>query len=139
MNKWFLIFFLVVIDQFSKTLVLNYNYQASFNQGIAFGLLVSQWWLAINLIVVLLVLIILRKFYYPQALIVSGGIANILDRFLRGGVVDFINISLIFRLINLNFVFPDFNLADIMICLGVIWLIFDLFYQEFKVNINKKH
>jgi len=44
------------------------------------------------------------------ALIVSGAFGNIIDRFVRGSVVDFIQVHL--------FDFPVFNVADIFVVVG---------------------
>ena len=43
------------------------------------------------------------------ALLVGGGLGNLLDRLLRGHVIDFIHVSY----------WPVFNVADIAICLGI--------------------
>ncbi|MBQ7792404.1 MAG: signal peptidase II, partial [Clostridia bacterium] len=50
----------------------------------------------------------------PLSMIAGGGISNVADRFQFGFVVDYID----FRIIN----YPVFNLADIFVVLGVIWL-----------------
>lgn len=43
-----------------------------------------------------------------------GGISNIIDRVVFGGVIDFINIA----------IFPSFNFADIYISIGVLMAMF---------------
>ena len=51
-------------------------------------------------------------------MILSGGIGNLIDRIVRGYVIDFIDVNL--------FNFPNFNIADISISIGIISLIFIL-------------
>lgn len=54
------------------------------------------------------------------ALIVAGGIGNLIDRFTKGYVVDFFD----FR------VWPIFNVADIAVCCGCVLLIFYVLFWE---------
>jgi len=49
-------------------------------------------------------------------LIISGAIGNLIDRFSRGYIVDFIDLR----------IWPVFNLADTMITFGIIFLIINL-------------
>lgn len=51
-----------------------------------------------------------KKFNIPLILISSGTVSNLLDRYIWGGVVDFIKILS----------YPVFNLADILIAIGLI-------------------
>lgn len=60
---------------------------------------------------------------FPILLILSGGLSNIIDRIYFGCVIDFININNIIS-------WPIFNLADIFITIGVVFLIF----YNFKSN-----
>jgi signal peptidase II len=54
-------------------------------------------------------------------LILAGALGNLIDRVFRGGeVVDFLQFDL--RL----FIFPDFNVADSAICVGIAFLLRDL-------------
>jgi signal peptidase II len=48
---------------------------------------------------------------FITAVLIAGTVGNLVDRFIYGGVRDFINIGL------LNF--PIFNFADIMLTIGV--------------------
>lgn len=47
------------------------------------------------------------------SLIVAGGVGNLIDRIIRGFVVDFIDFSQLIR-------YPIFNIADIYIVIGCI-------------------
>jgi len=59
---------------------------------------------------------------YSYSFILGGTIGNGMDRTLRGFVIDFIN---------LNFInFPVFNIADISINIGFIFLLFSIFKNK---------
>ena len=73
-----------------------------------------------------------RKTMMSLNLMLSGGISNLIDRSVRGFVVDYIDVSQIFK-------FPVFNLADICIFLGWIILIISiLIYWRKEVKAKKK-
>ncbi len=80
--------------------------------GVSVGLMAWAWWG--------------EKMRLPEQLgygfILSGALGNGLDRFLFGYVVDFLD----FRLIN----FPVFNLADVFINVGIIFLLISSFPQK---------
>jgi len=97
--------------------LLQINYFA--NENIAFGLPVPQT----LTIVTVGVLLIMLSFLWWQTLlkknliqftaiclIIFGALSNLLDRLIVGHVIDYINI----------FIWPVFNLADIMIVTGVV-------------------
>tara|TARA_A100001035_G_C27594350_1_gene413446 strand:+ start:260 stop:634 length:375 start_codon:yes stop_codon:yes gene_type:complete len=56
---------------------------------------------------------------YSYSFILGGTIGNGIDRILRGFVIDFINLNII------NF--PVFNIADISINIGFIFLVYSIF------------
>ena len=77
---------------------------------------------------ILLTYLILRKNslnsidLYSYSFILGGTIGNGMDRILRGFVIDFIN---------LNFInFPVFNIADISINIGFIFLLYNIFKNK---------
>ncbi|MDP4119014.1 MAG: signal peptidase II [Bacillota bacterium] len=79
----------------------------------------------------LIVYIIFKKptnhvFMFSLALIVAGGIGNMIDRIFRGYVVDFFD----FRLIN----FAIFNVADTFVTCGVILFGIYLFFIQKKAD-----
>ena len=63
-----------------------------------------------------------RIFRLGMALVVAGGIGNLIDRLFRGFVVDF----LYFELIN----FPIFNVADSCVSIGTVILCISLIFED---------
>ena len=113
--------------------ILNFTYIR--NEGVAFGLFAGMQWLFVILTVVLLGLIIFymfkkrpesRFFYFTVALIVGGGIGNLIDRIAYGYVVDYLSLS---------FFHPICNFADYCITVGVVLL---AVYLLFFADKNKK-
>ncbi len=129
---------LVVVDQLTKYGAIVYlkdqpayplwsgvfELQYCENPGIAFSLLTNQQWLFIPatcLVMALFVIMLLRSdlrrsvvFSLSCAMILAGGIGNLIDRVAYGYVVDF----LYFKLID----FPIFNFADCCVVVGAIVL-----------------
>jgi signal peptidase II len=62
---------------------------------------------------------------FALALVLGGAIGNFTDRILRGEVIDFIHLRLWG-----GYVWPDFNLADAFIVLGVAGLALELIAAE---------
>ncbi len=114
----------VFIDQLSKVLLrlfLPENVFINENYIFGFNLNINTFFL------VFFLFLILTWSYYSkdklgQALIFSGGASNVIDRIYFGGVVDF-NIDKIIA----------FNLADIAIAAGVLYILFQ-FYRHELVN-----
>lgn len=109
------------------------------NTGAAFSMLSGQRWMLLAVTVVLLVglLYVLHKNWMQNAfgrmslrLIISGAIGNMIDRFLLGYVVDLFD----FRLID----FPIFNVADILLCVGVGMMVLYILFMEPKIEKAKK-
>jgi signal peptidase II len=109
------------------------------NPGAAFGLLVdwpAAWRLAVFVGVAAVAIAVIVSFYRSLApgerfnalalgLILGGSIGNLTDRVLRGEVIDFLH----FRLWG-SFAWPDFNVADTCIVLGVGGLVIELLATE---------
>ena len=135
------------IDQLLKYLVVTYVKPAGTvnvlgdvvkltyveNRGVAFGMFQGMQWLFIALTSVLLIAIMIymfkkrpdsKFFYITVALIIGGGIGNLIDRIFLNYVVDFISLS---------FFPPVCNFADYCITVGVILLaIYLLFFADKK-------
>jgi signal peptidase II len=101
------------------------------NNGAAFGMLQNQIWLFVLVTLCISAFIIVALFRYQNheffsyaasILIVGGGIGNLIDRVVRGYVIDYISISF----------FPwIFNFADCCVTVGTVFLIIHiLFFTE---------
>ncbi len=109
------------------------------NRGMAFGLLANQRWIfiALTTIVILALLIAVVRlnklhftFYISAALLIGGGIGNMIDRILYGFVVDYIQLS---------FFPPVCNFADYCVTAGVIiFLVYLFFFSDFLKSGEKK-
>lgn len=140
----FILLFLVciIMDQYIKYgfVFLNWNYDGpvislvlAYNYGVAFSMFS---FLEGNLKYIQIVMLlaasiylyvnknILEHYYIPIAFIFAGGISNIIDRFIHGGVVDYVYW-------HYKFEFAIFNLADVLIDIGVVLILY-LHYKESK-------
>lgn len=150
-----IIFFtiLLIIDQLSKEIIIRNSinvdiipnileFQIVRNTGGAFGVAEGNTGMFIitNLVVLGLIIrfIHLQKDFmdtvtlYSLCAILAGGFGNLIDRLVRGFVVDFINL---FPSTN----FPKFNFADIYITLGWVILAFVFaIYSYSEIKNNKK-
>ena len=133
--KFILLFAAIfAIDQAIKLLFLNgFSWQGEFfsleltlNRGVAFSMFAflgeNLKFIQIALISVLAGYVFYhKKFFYehwmPFALMLAGGCSTLLDRFIRGGVVDYVAWHKWFE-------FAVFNFADVMIDLAVVIFIF---------------
>lgn len=136
----------VVLDQWTKALVvahvqpvgsiplieniLHLTYVE--NRGAAFGMLANHRWVFMVLStasILLLLFWLLRErpkskwITVAGALIIGGGIGNMIDRVLLGYVVDFIDV----RAID----FYVFNVADSFVCVGCGMILCWALYMEF--------
>ena len=143
-----LIFF---FDRVSKIKIINHqindstiyindfiNFDLIWNTGIGFGLLSSNSSLVYNLITILigvviiyLIYLIIKSQFIDKALfsmVLGGAIGNFYDRLIYFAVPDFIDIHY------QNFHWFTFNIADIFITVGIIFLLIKDFFLK-----NGKH
>lgn|SRR3989338_7542220 len=112
-----------------------FNISFVMNKGVSFGFLrageVYQTYLLILMAVVLCVIVgywfykatcYFQKFFYT--LILSGAVGNIWDRYAYGAVVDFLDLHY------KSYHWPAFNIADVLISLGVIGILLISFRQK---------
>ena len=132
--------FIILIDQFSKYFIF-YNYKKVINinfllfrldfvknYGAAFNIFSGNriFLSCISIIfTILLTYLIVRKNnlnlfdLLSYSFLLGGTVGNGIDRILKGFVIDFIN---------LNFInFPVFNIADISINIGLVFIIYSFF------------
>ncbi len=136
--------FIILIDQFTKYLMF-FNYKTFINKnfllfrldfvknyGAAFNIFSGNriFLSCISIIFsILLTYLILRKNslnifeLLSYSYILGGTIGNGIDRIVRGFVIDFINLNII------NF--PVFNIADISINIGFIFLLYSIFKNKY--------
>ena len=139
---------LVIVDQVVKFLVSTYlNYinvipkflylSLEKNYGVAFSMLWNNRLLIliISLLLILFLIYLLNKDYLSKGknnkllnvtygLLFGGILGNLIDRIVRGYVIDYIGVYIF------NYKFPVFNLADSFITIGVILMIISTFKEE---------
>ena len=140
--NFFLPFFIVLIDQLSKTLVhakmnldhsfniipflLDFNYIR--NEGIAFGINFPGgkiFFIVFPILITLYMISLVKNEEFQDNasqiglfLIIGGAIGNILDRIFRGYVIDFIHLRA-------GDWFPYiFNIADSSVTIGLLFLLY---------------
>ena len=143
------LFFIIplIIDRVSKWLILQFlvePYEVNqffsldfvINRGISLGIFHSENNIIFGLITISIIFIIIgltwhifsrareEKKIIGELLILSGAFSNLIDRFYYAGVVDFILIS--FN----GWDFPIFNVADAVIIIGVVLMIFALMRES---------
>ena len=136
------IFLIFLLDRVSKTYVIYLNdkllgieilsskflnIRLIWNEGIAFGLLSFNDKIIYNLLTFIILVIILVIFFmviksyglkkYSLLMILGGALGNVYDRIFYGAVPDFIDFHVG------NFHWFIFNVADIFITFGLIFMI----------------
>lgn len=100
------------------------------NDGAAWSILEGQQWF-FTVVTIIALLVIVYLFYrwrkqpqwlWPLTLILAGTIGNFIDRLQNGYVVD------MFELLFINF--PVFNVADVCLTVGVLWLLVIFIREE---------
>ena len=129
--KFILIFALVLgIDQFIKFIFLSgfrwdgefFSLILTFNKGVAFSMFAflgeNLKFIQLGLILALAGYVFYDKklfnaHWLPFGILLGGGVSNLLDRFIHGGVVDYVAWHKWFE-------FAVFNFADVMIDLAIV-------------------
>ena len=146
---------LIVIDQLSKIFVSNnmsvgestdiisgfFSITSVENTGAAWGIF-SNGTLALGVLSVVFSLLFIKyiidqkeisKFnVINYSLVLSGIFGNMIDRFVRGYVVDFLDFKLF------SYDFPVFNIADTFIVLGIIFIMIDMLLVGDKSDSKQK-
>ncbi len=138
----FLVVILLLVDQAVKTylstfprdeIIYNllpgfFNIKILINPGIAFGILSNIphvfIWLNLCILISFLVYFLfglhVKTLYLSFALIIAGAGSNLIDRFIYGGVIDYLNFTF----------FPTFNFADSYITLAVCLMLKDAIFKK---------
>ena len=150
LTLFFLFLTLVILDQFTKALVINFfnlydsvallpmiNLTLVVNYGFAFGLLNNP---SLNQILVSLVILAIiiyflylliktqdKIFQLTLTLILAGALGNFIDRIFRGFVIDFIDIYIG------KYHWPAFNIADSCITVGFVVLMINILFLNKKL------
>ena len=150
LTLFFLFLTLVILDQITKALVINFfnlydsvallpmiNLTFVVNYGFAFGLLNNP---SLNQILVSLVILAIiiyflylliktqdKIFQLTLTLILAGALGNFIDRIFRGFVIDFIDIYIG------KYHWPAFNVADSCITVGFIVLMINILFLNRKL------
>lgn len=152
------ILFIFFLDRITKKIVINLD-QENFgqqiflskyldialiwNQGIAFGLFSFDEKYTYNILTTLIVLVILIILFmilkndgfkrFSLLLIMGGALGNLYDRIFFSAVPDFFDFHVG------NFHWFIFNVADIFITIGVIFMILIEFIDNNKNKLNEKN
>ena len=139
-----LILGVIALDQISKMLILRFLYEGQVvliphvlrftyveNRGMAFGMLSDHRWVFMVLSTVGILLVGYYLYRYVKstlgrvalALIIGGGIGNMIDRISLGFVVDFIDFYAF------DFWIWVFNVADAAVCVGAGLFILELILE----------
>lgn len=116
LSKWLVTQNIALGDQVPASGPVTFHHVE--NRGAAFGLFPQMQFvfLAVALAVAIYILVVGRRFgpgIFPQVLlgmVLGGALANAVDRFLQGYVVDFIDLQR----------WPVFNVADMAIVVGIL-------------------
>ena len=149
----FIISFIFLLDRFSKIFVIYLveknntaeifsskflNIYLIWNKGIAFGLLSfdkENLYFVLTIFILLVIILIMFMIIksegikkYCLLMIMGGALGNVYDRLFYGAVPDFFDFHIG------NFHWFIFNIADIFITLGVIFMIFLEFIDMNKIK-----
>lgn len=133
--------FAFFIDQIVKLLAARYLTSISLipgffsliyakNEGVAFSMFWGNKWfiIIISILLILFLIYTIKKEYIEKnensnfknityGILIGGIFGNLFDRIFRGYVIDYIALNLF------GYSFPIFNLADVFITIGVIFLL----------------
>jgi signal peptidase II len=122
-----------LIDQSIKSLFVDGGFhwesaclslELHYNNGVAFSMLsfLGPWlkWIQVVLVVGILIYIwiegYIETYALPLGLLIGAALGNLYDRFVHGGVVDYVAW-------HCGFDFAVFNYADVMIDFSIAWIL----------------
>jgi signal peptidase II len=133
---------IVLADRLTKIAALSYlqeplriteflNFELAINRGVSWGMFHSERTDIFFMVTMIILAIIVSLFCYTtisylnkqlvygEVAVLAGACSNLVDRYVYGGVIDFIHFSY------QGWSWPIFNVADIAIVLGVAWILFN--------------
>lgn len=139
-----LTFFILVCDQFSKNWIIRqfepgeswplikdiFHLTYVRNSGAAFGIFAfrTSFFIIVSLFMIFLILYGERLFpressflHIGMSLLLGGALGNLIDRIRYGYVIDFLDFK----------IWPVFNVADISLVIGIIFLVYGLHKSHF--------
>jgi signal peptidase II len=148
---YYLSFFIIIfiIDRISKYYILSFLSNSSlkisrylslsliWNRGVSWGFLhtKSQFGFCVVTALVISIIILFSFFTYQElkenkciwfhTLVLTGALSNLIDRFIYGGVVDFIDLHYA------SLYWPTFNIADIYVVIGVIGIVLQMIRTDY--------
>ncbi len=143
LTKWLTIIFLPQVGDSFPLWEDVFHFTYVQNTGMAFGLLKDHRWvfMVFSTVAIIALLVYLFRFrpkslwmQVSLAMIVGGGIGNMIDRIRLGYVIDFLDFTLID--------FAVFNVADSFVCIGagilIVYLIWDMIEEIRRDRESKK-
>jgi signal peptidase II len=130
---------LIFLDRLTKIWASNLSINKDYgllaltytaNSGAGFSILQNMNMLLIIISIIALIALVYFYNHIPRfslIMIISGIVGNLIDRIFYGSVVDFINFKF----------WPVFNVADALICIGVIYWIVKIFRDDRLVKDDK--
>ncbi len=127
-------FFSLLLKEKSITIFWEFMLKLQYNEGVAFSIPLK--WI-FQIIISFIVLIILITYNYKEyqfknwistiavSFITWWALWNLYERIFKAEVTDFIQVF---------DWFPVFNIADSFICLGVIILLYDMYFIQWKIK-----
>lgn len=131
---------LFTLDQYIKMLFVNgfgiegncISLVLTYNKGVAFSMFAfleeNLKFIQIAMLLAGIIYLFSNKnifnhYYIPAAILISGGVSNIYDRFIHEGVVDYVYW-------HCGFNFAIFNFADVLIDIAVVLMIYINYKNE---------
>ncbi|MEA3418739.1 MAG: signal peptidase II [Campylobacterota bacterium] len=130
-----------IIDQNIKSLFVHgyfwdskcFSLELHYNKGVAFSMFAFLGpylkWIQAVLITGIAGYVLyegyLKKYAFPLGLLIGAAISNLYDRFIHGGVVDYVAW-------HCGFDFAVFNYADVMIDIAIVWILLLSYFGKEK-------
>lgn len=143
----------ILLDQLSKIFILDVmnppqtieilpfaNIVLAYNKGVSFSMMANSSTYGPYILAMVALLICAGLVWWMRkekdkwtrvgiALIIGGAVGNVIDRFLYGAVVDFVDLHAF------GYHWPAFNVADSAICIGA----FLILLRAFRLSKEKKN